>query len=712
MVIIVITIIIRCSELYTVNTIFLFKPHPLTAALLSAIVAMFPLSSASASTPNSDSSDTVVVSAQALKVNTSLQETPKSVSIITQEELEARTPQKLDEALRYTSGVVSQPYGADNDTDWFKVRGFDATTYLDNSRLFRDGYYTWLLEPYGFEKIEVVKGASAVLFGESTPGGAVNVVTKKPLFTPKGEVFLEAGNHDKRGFGFDVAGNANDEGNVRYRFVGTMKKSDGELKHTDNERVYLAPSLAIDLSDDTMLTLMSTYLHDDGTPTNPFFPAGGTSLHSPLGKIKPSTNLGEPDYDKYKRTQLSVGYQLDHSFNETWRFSQRFNYGYNKLFLRSVYAFPSEDTTGADVGRGIVFRDGKNQSFTFDNNVVGEWDSNRFEHTLLAGIELQHHQTKGDEQDSFSFGTINPWNPVYGNYTPLNSANNINRSINKTQSSLYSQYQVKFDSQWIGVAGLRYDWVKTENKNKTQHDNKSRNDGEMSLNSGVMYLADNGLSPYVNYAQSFEVLSTIDSATNNIYKPLKGEQVEVGVKYTPTYFDGYINLAWFDIEQKNALVTNPKTPSAKQAGKVTSQGIELEALAQVTDNFNIQGSYTFTNAKTTDTNDHSKKQAPITPRHMASAWANYTIPLTSMQEITLGSGVRYLGESKDNPRSSNRSVASATLWDAAATYKLNKQWQLQLNVNNILNKEYISACDYYCYYGQSRSVYVQTKYSW
>ncbi|MGO2305161.1 MAG: TonB-dependent siderophore receptor [Providencia sp.] len=691
-----------------------FKQHPLTPVLLSAIAASFSISSAFAESPNSEKSDTLVVSAQALKVNTSLQETPKSVSVITQEELETRAPQKLDEALRYTSGVVSQPYGADNDTDWFKVRGFDAATYLDNSRLFRDGYYTWLLEPYGFERIEVVKGASAVLFGESTPGGAVNVVTKKPLFTPKGEVFLETGNNDQRGFGLDVAGNANDEGNVRYRLVGTMKKSDGELKGTDNERVYIAPSLAIDISDDTMLTLMGTYLHDDGTPTNPFFPAAGTTIKSPFGKIKPSTNLGEPDYDKYKRSQLSAGYLLEHSINDSWRFSQRLNYGYNKLTLRSVYAFPNADTSVSELSRGVVFRDGKNQSITFDNNIVGEWDSERFEHTLLTGVELQYHQTKGDEQDNYNFDKINPWNPIYGKYTPIDPANNINRTIDKTQSSLYSQYQVKFDSQWIGVAGLRYDWVKTENKNKTQQINKSRNDGEFSLNTGVMYLADNGLSPYASYSQSFEVLSTIDPETGKLYDPLKGEQVEVGVKYTPNYFDGYINVAWFDIEQKNALVTNPKTFVATQTGKVTSTGIETEAMVQLTDNFNVQAAYTYTNAKTDNTGDRGKKQAGLIPKHMASAWANYTIPLTDTQEITLGSGVRYLGQSKDNPANlaSNITVPSATLWDAAATYKLNKQWQLQVNINNLLNKEYVSACDYYCYYGQSRSVLIQTKYNW
>ena len=99
--------------------------------------------------------ETITVTAQALKVETPAAETPRSVSIISEDELRVRAPKKLDEALRYTSGVTAQPYGADNDTDWFKVRGFDAATYLNGNRLFRDGYYTWLVEPYGLESVEV-----------------------------------------------------------------------------------------------------------------------------------------------------------------------------------------------------------------------------------------------------------------------------------------------------------------------------------------------------------------------------------------------------------------------------------------------------------------------------------------------------------------------------------------------------------------------------
>ncbi|ANQ24770.1 ligand-gated channel [Vibrio natriegens] len=685
-------------------------------ALVCAIAPAAVVSFMAHAQDDSTEMETITVTAQALKVETPAKETPRSVSIISEDELRVRAPQKLDEALRYTSGVTSQPYGSDNDTDWFKVRGFDAATYLNGNRLFRDGYYTWLVEPYGLESVEVVKGPSAILFGESAPGGVVNAVQKKPTFTPQGEVKVEVGNNNHQSIGFDIADEANDSGTMRYRLVGLMTSQDGELDDTENERLYIAPSLEIDVSDRTMLTLMATYLKDDGVPTNPFFPAAGTLVDSEYGKIDPSTNLGEPDYDKYERTQISLGYLLEHDINDTWTFSQNANYGSNELFLRSVYSMPSPGWDLNDDSlyyRGIVFRDGKNQSFTFDNNAVGNWMTDNAEHTVLVGVDLQYHNTKGDEQDNYSFGTVNPFNPSYGNYTPLDSADNIKREIDKYQASVYSQYQLKFHEQWIGNVGARYDWVKTKNSGKgaSVDQNESRDDGELSLSAGLMYLADNGLSPYANYSQSFEVISTIDTATGKLYKPLEGEQVEVGVKYEPSFMDGFVNIAWFDITQKNALVTNPSTWVATQTGEVTSTGVEVEGTAQLTDDVKLLASYTYTKAETDETYGKGTQQAGLIPKHQASAWVDYSA-YRLIPGLNVGTGVRYVGESKDNPASSDLTVPSVTLWDASVTYDISSQWQAQLNVNNILDKEFISGCDYYCYFGQSRSVMLNANYRW
>lgn len=654
--------------------------------------------------------DTIEVSTSVLKVDTPAQETPKSLSVVNQEDLVTHAPQKLDEALRYTSGVLSQPYGADNDTDWFKVRGFDAATYLDGSRLFRDGYYTWLLEPYGLEKIEVLKGPSSILYGEAPPGGLVNAVQKKPTDVPQKELQLEVGNNNYHAVTFDISDSLQSGNKAKYRVVGAFKENDGQLNGTENTRYYLAPSVSLTLSEQTRLTILATFLEDDGTPTNPFFPAAGTIISSPNGVVSPSTNLGEPDYDQYQRKQASLGYILEHDVNDTWTLSQKLNYGYNDLYLRSSYAFPNADVNTTSIGRGIVFRDGTNESLTFDNKAVAEWSSEQVENTLLIGLDLQRHKTHGAEQDNYNLGNINPYNPVYGNYNPLNSANNIDRNIEKSQASLYAQYQIKLDQQWIGLIGGRYDDIKTTNHNKTSNKEESRSDGEFSTNAGVMFIADNGLSPYLNYAESFDVLTTIDTTTNQLYKPLTGKQVELGLKYTPDTIDGYINLALFDLTQKNALITQNNVTT--QAGEVTSQGIEIEGTAAMTSNTKLSLAYTYTDAQTDATTDNKKKQAGIIPKHMASAWLDINGSAFGIPAWSFGSGVRYIGESKDNPKNSDLTVPSATLLDMMASYTISDKWSAQLNINNALDKEYISACDYYCYYGQSRSIVLSTKYRW
>ncbi|MEH0675408.1 TonB-dependent siderophore receptor [Vibrio scophthalmi] len=670
--------------------------------------------------------ETITVTAQALKVDTPAQETPRSVSIVTEDDLRTRAPQKLDEALRYTSGVTAQPYGADNDTDWFRVRGFEAASYLDGSRLHRDGYYTWLLEPYALEQVEVVKGPSAILFGETAPGGVVNAVQKKPTLVPQGEVRLELGNNNTQGIAFDISDHASEDGSVRYRLVGMMKSADGELDETENTRFYLAPSLEIDVSERTSLTLLASYLEDDGVPTNPFMPAYGTLLDSEKGHIDPSTNLGEPDYDTYQRKQISLGYLLEHNLNQDWTLNQTFNYGYNELYLISSYIFSTPYWLDNDLyDRGMVYRDGVNQSLTLDTNAVGNWFSGLNEHTVMVGLDLQYHNTDGKEETGFGMDNIDPidpWNPTYGNYTPITDSDLIDRTIDKTLIGLYSQYQLNVASKWIGQVGARYDWYDVENKSVQGNEYDSMSDGQLSLNAGLMYLSDSGLSPYISYAQGFEVLSTLNgvwgqpSEDKELYKPRESEQFEVGIKYEPSFFDGYANLAWFDITNKNALTQSSNSANMIQTGEMAATGVELEVVGYITDEVKLSAAYTYVDATIDSQDDGNAIPAPLIPKHQATAWVDYDASTTLLPDLYLGSGLRYIGESKNDKAAEayvpHSTVPDVLLWDLAATYDITRQWQAQLNVNNVLDKEYIAGCDWYCYYGQSRTVMLNANYRW
>ena len=125
--------------------------------------------------------------------------------MVNREELDQHAVLKLDESLRYRSGVLSQSYGSDTDADWFKVRGFDAASYLDGNRLFSTGYYVWTPEPFGLESVEVLKGPASILYGEAPPGGVINAISKRPTATPQGLVNLQLGNRDLRQVGVDVS---------------------------------------------------------------------------------------------------------------------------------------------------------------------------------------------------------------------------------------------------------------------------------------------------------------------------------------------------------------------------------------------------------------------------------------------------------------------------------------------------------------------------
>ncbi|WP_421183260.1 TonB-dependent siderophore receptor [Aeromonas enteropelogenes] len=693
------------------NTTGLCRKRGLGMLSLSGLLASLPVMAEQTPAELPKASETMVVTGTAMKVEVPMAETPRAVSVVNREELDQHAVLKLDEALRYRSGVLSQSYGADTDADWFKVRGFDAASYLDGNRLFSTGYYVWTPEPFGLESVEVLKGPASILYGEAPPGGVINAISKRPTATPQGQVDLQLGNRDHRQIGVDVSDTLTD--NSRYRMVALYSERDGVLNGSYNDRVYLAPSVTLDISDRTSLTLLASFKHDEGIPTNGFFPVYGT-LNTSGGQIDPATNLSQPDYDRNRNTQISAGYELAHQLNQTWEFKQNVRFNYNDLLLRQTYIFPTYEGTTAY--RGLVYRDGDTKSATMDNQMVGYWNTDRTEQTLLLGVDLQRHVNEGVEADNYGMGSINTFHPDYSGFSGFDESTATHQKSTKGQSGFYAQHQIRWDERWLLTAGGRFDYVETHNTNATK--NEKQYDHELSLSGSLMYLADNGLSPYFAYAESFEVLPGIDPNTRSSYKPLEGKLYETGIKYAPAFLDGYINLALFDLAQTNSLVSTGSGQQT-QAGEVTSRGVELEGSVQATDALRLTAAYTYTDAKTNDTGNGDRR-ASLIPRHMASFWGNYKVQQGVASGLELGTGVRYVGSSVGigavdagyNPIYGSAEVPAHTVWDAMIGYDFAKNWRAQLNVNNLLGETYVASCDYYCYYGEPRSVVGSINYRW
>jgi len=648
----------------------------------------------------------LVIAETALKVEVPLAETPRPVSVVNQEELQERNVQSLDEALRYRAGILTGHYGADNNTDWFKIRGFDQSTYQDGLRIYRAGFYEWLPEPYGLSRVEVFKGPTSILYGEAPPGGLINAVSKRPTDEARGRVDFGIGNRDFRQFGFDTSGPVAKTDNIQYRLVGTYKERDGDLDRTGNDRYYIAPSVNIDFSPDTSLTLLSSFQRDDGVPTNTFKLPYGTVQDTPFGKVDPSTNYSEPSYDRDQRKQTSLGYEFTHALNDDWTFNQNFAFRRLDLELRSSYVLAR---VGERQGsRGLVFRNGDAESWTVDNQLVGQWFTDRTENTLLIGLDYQNVNVRAREADLFSFGApIDLFDPQYGNFDPVSNNDVSNRSVDSDQTGLYLQNQLRLDDRWIMLGGVRYDEAESSDANRTTNITQSYDVDQFSFSGGLMYVADNGLSPYLSYTESFQPLgrTTSDGVP---YKPREGQQSEIGLKFAPDGWDGYATLAVYDLKETNTLITSPGGFQV-QGGERTSQGVELETVGYVTDALQLIASYSYTDAQFDRSTDDRNARAALIPRHQASLWLDYEFaPSTVLSGLKVGAGTRYVGKSVDD----DITVPDYTVFDAMVGYDLTRQWSAQVNVTNIADKEYVASCDYWCYYGESRSVLGNLSYRW
>ncbi|MGH8043598.1 MAG: TonB-dependent siderophore receptor, partial [Stenotrophomonas sp.] len=257
----------------------------------------------------------------ATKTSTSIAETPQSVAVIERAELDARGVQSLNDAMRYVAGVSLESSGIDNRVDDFRIRGFDAGSWANNVTL--DGMRApqgsqWnrsMFDSWNLERVEVLKGPSAVMYGQVAPGGMVNQVSKTP--TPDQQQLLRVGvdANGQYNAAFDVGTGTGDNAQL-LRLVGLYRDGDTQIKHTAQEHWFLAPSYTWQITERTRLTLLGMYQKDDGGSTYQFLPMAGTLNATPYGHMKNSTFIGQPDWNTFDRTLWTAGWMFEHQFND------------------------------------------------------------------------------------------------------------------------------------------------------------------------------------------------------------------------------------------------------------------------------------------------------------------------------------------------------------------------------------------------------------
>ena len=691
-----------------------FARTPLMLALALALSA-----AQAAQSDNYQTVEGVGITAEALKIDVSLQDTPQTVNVVTREHLENTVATKIDDSLRYTPGFWSQ-FGPDFDTNWITIRGFDASLLVDGKRQYKDGYFATIVEPFALEAVEVVQGPSSALYGNSQPGGVINMVTKKPTKDPHHQVSISGGSNSFVEGGIDISDKLTDDGTQRYRVVAMGSRSDAVLDGVDGWRAYLAPSWTIDFTPTTSLTLLASYTKDRRVNNSAFFSTYGTYFPVNGKRVSRSTNYGDPEHDLQDTDQFTAGWELTHKLNDAWTYKNSFSYMHQDFYMRNTSAYNAWGDDGVlptKLQRWSVLNNGTTETFAFDNNLTGEFETGDFANVIQVGFD--YNQSRNDFVNNGVAGEmvgdpIDIFNPTYGGLPDDSKLKHFDNRITQKQFGIYAQAQTTWAEAIVAKVGGRYDRMKIENDTTNDaalQPHNALDDGHFSWNAGLMYLSPWGLSPYVNYSESFYAAASLVSSTAGyiLSDPIESNQWELGVKFTPEWLDGFINVAYFDLKQKNALtqmMVNGALASASTPEKRT-QGVEVEAHAALTKALSVDATYTYMSA----TYGSDEARADYMPHNIATAWANYDFSTLGVSGLTIGSGLRYLGSSLNT--GTKDKVDDVLLWDAAASWKIDNHWKLNGTISNITDKVYISgAYGNIAYYGEGRLMKATLTYSW
>lgn len=661
-------------------------------------------------------------SATGTKTDTAIIETPQSISIVTSDFIEATGAIRLKDALAYTPGINVSPWGSDSRFDWTIIRGFDAQApgyYLDGMQLRNNnGWAIWQTENYGTERIEVLRGPSSVLYGQTGPGGMINVVSKRPTAEPIRELQVQLGDNSRRQVAGDFSGALDEQGKVLYRVTGLVRDAKLEGSGLPNDRAYIAPSLTWRPNSDTSLTVLSHYLRIRDGSSYGSFPQVGTLLPNPNGQFNPKTYVGEPGFDHFKQDQWMLGYLLEHKLNDTWTLRQNARYGvidvdYQQVYNESDFALVNpgvpSDPANFRLLKRFPFGSKENAKlFAIDNQAQAKVKLGDWQHTFLFGID---YQSSRNYQRTYNSGTVSPidgYAPVYTNdVVPGDPWFDAQTKL--TQTGVYLQDQIKWGN-WAATLGGRYDSAAAKVGSYIDGSSTSVSEHKFTSRAGLVYLHPSGFAPYFSYSESFSPTATIDPVTNSPLKPETGRQYEVGARYQPVGSKNRYSAAVFELRRQNYITYTPDY-LPKQTGEILVRGLELEAAFQPIPHMNIVTAYTYTpKAVVTASSTPSEigKQMQAVSRDQLSVWSDYRFT----SGIKVGLGARYIGSNYGYQESAAAKLPAYTILDGLVAYDF-QRWSLALNMRNLTNKTFISNCSAgSCRYGELRKIIATATYRW
>lgn len=628
-------------------------------------------------------------SAIATKTDTPIERIPQAVSIVTQESLEQRRPQSIEQAIAYVPAVVPSPWGQDNRFTQFLVRGFDIGpygTYRDGLPQKVIGFSGFVIEPYSLESIDVLRGPNAVLYGETDPGGIVNAVTKRPTFEPLRSGFVSYGSNDTYQAGIDLGGPIGENGTLAWRMTGLYRDGETSLADSYDDRQFIAPALTWRPDDATEITILTNWQKDKTTPALTL-PIVGEDYPAPEGTLPDWLWNTNPEPNHFDAEIASAGYLFSHEFSSGLTLRQQVRVARQKTDYREFYFNGMASDTEMSYADFTVNETADTRAV--DTQAQIDFDIAGRSNTLLLGIDLS--QMKADSVYGYDGGyLVSVADPTFDFPLPrpgpyYDGVQTVN------QYGLYAHNQIFLTDRLFASFGLRQTWVENRFDDRLYGDDTSQDDHKLVWDVGATYDLPGGFTPYASYATGF-VVNTGSDFDGTLYQPTEAEQYEVGLRWRPEDFNALFSAALYQIEKTNVLTTDPEHNGFwVQTGEVRHRGLELEADVSLAEGFSAVAGYSYIDAEITSSNDGDEGNRPaLVPGHEASLWANYAVQDERFAGLSFGAGARYVGMSYGDS-TNTRETPAHTLFDAALRYARGGI-EGALNVTNLFDKDYYAIC--------------------
>ncbi len=637
-------------------------------------------------------------SASATRTDTPLHETPQSVTVIPRDVVEDTASTRVHDVLDYVGGVGrANNFGGQGLTS-YSIRGFTGSEFYRNGFPINRGYPN-APDAYTIERLEVLRGPVASLYGRGDPGGTFNVVSKQPRSERGLIVGTQLNDRGMRRATLDATGALDGEGKLNYR-VNVMAEGGRTFRDdVETERYGISPVLSWQLSGTTRIILEADFMRNNH-PLD----------RGRLAGMPRSTNVWEKGADnKLHNDNNMAQLRFEHALNASWMLGGGLQILDGTLKGNAVEANGLQ-ADGRTLGRNFSYRRLQWTDRILQLNLTGRFDTAGIRHTLLAGIEYDDYDYQSVIARSAAGATAYPIDivdPVLGQPRPPLTRASSNDKENLKTSGVFVQDQIAFTDRLKVLAGLRIERFEHRYESYLGGGSSWRTtDTAVTPRIGVLYDLTDALAIYANTARSYKPNTGSDRLRNG-FDPEKGKSYEIGAKWLALGKALSVDAAIYDIEKQNVLTADPIDPDFRiAAGEVRSRGLDVNVAGNLTPAWRVIGGYSYVDAQVRKDNTlpAGTRLASI-PRNALSLLNVYEFRSGPAAGLGLGVGAKYIAARAAQTSATSAKMPGYVVFDLLAFYQLNKHLRVNLDVRNVSDRDYNESAFGTAYYpGAPRTV--------